>query len=59
MSERFIKLEDEITLRVSLRAVYKHEGMIGIYKVMGELAQSLEIVGQMCTELLEEENHNK
>lgn len=53
---KFISLEDEIDLRRSVRAVYKHEGLEGLFKVMGELAQSLEIVGQLAEEIIKEEN---
>ena len=57
MNNKFIGLEDEITLRRSIRAVYRHEGLIGIYTVIGELARSLEIVGEVATEILEEEEN--
>lgn len=56
---KFINLEDEIDLRRSIRAVYKHEGMIGIYKCMGELSRSLEIIGEIALEIIEEEAKNK
>ena len=57
MSEqhKFIGLEDEITLRRAIRAVYKHEGWPGIFHTMGELARSLEIVGEVAKEIDEEE----
>lgn len=55
----FISLEDEIDLRRSIRATYKHEGWQGIYQVMGELARSLQIVGEIATEIYEEEEKNK
>jgi hypothetical protein len=51
----FISLEDEIDLRRSIRAVHKHEGMEGMYTVMGELAKALEIVSEMAQTLLDEE----
>lgn len=53
---KFISLEDEIQLRISLRAVYKHEGMVGIYKCMGELSRSLEICGEIALEILIDKN---
>lgn len=59
MSDKFIGLEDEIQLRLSLRVAYKHEGIIGLYKIMGELGQSLEIVAEFTQEILEEEEKNK
>jgi hypothetical protein len=59
MENKFISLEDEILLRLSIRAVYKHEGMTGIYQAMGELARSLQIIGEIAEELLEEEDKNK
>jgi len=49
---KFISLEDEIDLRRSIRAVYKHEGMMGIYKCMGELSRSLEIIGEVALEII-------
>lgn len=57
MSEprRFISLEDEITLRRAVRMAYKHEGMAGVYKCMGELNHQLKIVAEIARELLEEE----
>ena len=55
MSDKFIGIEDEITLRRSIRAVYNNEGWIGIYQVIGELSASLRIVGEMAQELLDEE----
>ena len=55
MSDKFIGLEDEIDLRRAVRATFKHEGWMGLYKVFGELARSLEIVGEVATELMEEE----
>lgn len=59
MLNPFISLEDEIQLRLSLRAAYKHEGIIGLYKIMGELGQSLEIVAGFTQEILDEEEKNK
>ncbi len=52
---KFIGLEDEIALRMAVRATYKHEGMVGIYKCMGELSRSLEIVGEVALEILTDE----
>jgi hypothetical protein len=59
MANPFIGLEDEIDLRRAVRATFKHEGWVGIYKVFGELARSLEIVGEVATELMDEEKKNK
>jgi hypothetical protein len=59
MSNPFISLEDEITLRLSVRAAYKHEGLIGICYIMGELSRSLQIVGDIAEEILAEEKKNK
>lgn len=56
---KFINLEDEIDLRRSIRAVYKHEGMVGIYKCMGELSRSLEIIGEVTLEILTDEEKNQ
>ena len=56
---KFISLEDEIDLRRSVRATYKHEGMVGVYRCMGELARSLEIVGEITLEILTEEGKGK
>ena len=56
MSNPFINLEEEIQLRLSIRAAFKHEGWIGMFKIMGELSQSLQIVVQVAQELMEEEN---
>jgi hypothetical protein len=53
---KFIKLEDEIMLRRSVKAAFAHEGWPGLYMIMGELSRSLEIVGEVAIELLEEEN---
>jgi hypothetical protein len=58
MDKKFIDLEDEINLRRSLRAVFSHEGIAGLYQVMGELGQSLEIVAEFTQEVLDEENKN-
>lgn len=59
MIEKFIGLEDEIDLRRSIREVFKLEGMVGVYQVMGEIASSLEIVAEIAQELLAEEEKNK
>ena len=56
MINPFINLEDEITLRLSIRAAYKHEGFEGICHILGELAQSMQIVSEVALELMEEEN---
>ena len=56
---KFISLEDEIILRRALRIAYEHEGMIGIYKCMGEMNRSLQITCEMAKELLDEEAKNK
>lgn len=56
MSNPFICLEDEITLRRAFRSVYKNEGMTGVYQAMGELVTSLKIAAEIAKELLEEEN---
>ena len=60
MNEKhFIDLEDEIELRRTIRSVYKHEGMLGVYTVMGELAASLHVVAELAQELLSEEEKGK
>ncbi|MGH7974859.1 MAG: hypothetical protein ACREBR_04990 [bacterium] len=56
---KFICLEDEIILRRAVRVAYEHEGMVGVYKCMGEMARSLEIVAEMAQELLDEERKAK
>lgn len=55
MSNPFIGLEDEIDLRRAVRAIHKHEGWAGIWRAIGELARSLEIVGDIVIEIHEEE----
>jgi hypothetical protein len=61
MSEpyKFISLSDEIDLRRAIRATYKHEGMIGVYQAMGELSRSLEIIGEVALEIINDEEKNK
>jgi hypothetical protein len=59
MLNPFIGLEDEIDLRRSIRAAYKHEGWVGLYKVMGELSQSLQIVAEVALEINDEEKKEK
>jgi len=59
MANRFIGLEDEIILRRALRQTYKHEGMVGLFKCMGELNDSLRIAAEVTKEILEEEQKNK
>ncbi len=59
MSNPFICLEDEIILRRSIRAVYKHEGVQGIYQVLGELGRSMQIVLEVFKEIINEEEKNK
>ena len=60
MSEyQFIGIEDEIMLRQSVRAVFKHEGWPGIFKCMGELSRSLEIVGEVAQEIDAEQRKNQ
>lgn len=59
MNKKFISLEDEIEIRRSIRAVYKLEGMMGVYEVMGEIAASLEIVSMMAQELLADEDKKR
>lgn len=57
---KFISLEEEIALRVAIRQIYKHEGLIGVFTAMGEIGRSLEIFGEVAKELLdEEEKKNK
>jgi hypothetical protein len=48
---KFISLEDEIDLRRSVRAVFKHEGWVGVLKCMGEISRSLEIVAEVAQEI--------
>ena len=59
MENKFICLEDEIILRRSIRAVFKHEGHNGIIQVLGELGRSMQIILEMAIELAEEEDKNK
>lgn len=59
MSNPFIGLEDEIDLRRAVKAAYKHEGWVGLYRVMGELSQSLQIVAEVALEISEEEKKDK
>jgi hypothetical protein len=59
MGNKFIGIEDEVDLRRSLRAAYNHEGIIGIFTIMGELSAALKITGEMAQELLDEEEKNK
>jgi hypothetical protein len=59
MTDKFIDLEDEIQLRLSVRAAFKHEGWTGMYHILGELAQSMEIVSQVALEIMEEEKKGK
>lgn len=59
MDNRFISLEDEIQLRMSIKSVYKHEGIAGVYQVMGELITSFQIVSEVAQEILEEEKKNQ
>jgi hypothetical protein len=59
MSQKFISLEDEITLRRAIRVAYNHEGMIGVYQCLGEMARSLEIGAEVAQELLAEEDKKK
>lgn len=46
-------------MRRAVKAAYKHEGMVSVYQCMGEIANSLEIVGEVAQELLEEEEKNR
>lgn len=55
---RFLSLEDEIILRRALRMTYKHEGMEGLFKCIGELNDSILIIAQLAKEILEEEKAN-
>jgi hypothetical protein len=59
MAEQFIGLEDEIILRRAVRIAYQHEGMVGVYRCMGEMNRSLQIVAEVAKELLEEEDKKK
>jgi hypothetical protein len=59
VSNPFIGLEDEIDLRRAVKAAYKHEGWVGLYRVMGELSQSLQIVAEVALEISEEEKKDK
>lgn len=58
MAHNFISFEDEIQLRLSIRAAYKHEGWTGIINIMGELATSLQIVLDVAKELRDEKENN-
>jgi hypothetical protein len=55
MADKFINLEDEIMLRRSIRAAYRHEGWPGLYHIIGELSRSLEIVSDVILEIHNEE----
>lgn len=57
MSERykFIGLEDEIILRRAVRVAFEHEGWVGLFKCMGEMSRSLEIVSEVALEINAEE----
>jgi len=55
MNNPFISLEDEIDLRRGIRAAYKHEGWVGLYKIMGELSQGLQIAAEVALEISDEE----
>jgi hypothetical protein len=57
MADPFIGLEDEITLRRSVRAVFKHEGVQGIFQVLGELARSMQIVIETFRDIVDEEEN--
>ena len=56
MSNPFISLEDEIQLRLSIKAADKHEGMDGLITILGELGRSMEIVCDVAREIMDEEN---
>lgn len=55
----FIKLEDEILLRRAIRIAYEHEGMAGIYMIMGELSRSVEIAAEVAKEILDEDQKKR
>lgn len=59
MAERFISLEDEILFRRALHNTYKHEGMVGIYKCLGEMNAAMKITAEVARELLAEEAKRK
>lgn len=59
MLNPFIGLEDEIILRRAIRVAYEHEGWEGLYKVMGELSQSLQIAAEVALEINEEEKKKR
>lgn len=55
MVDRFICLEDEIILRRSIKAAFKHEGWSGMVAILGELSRSMQIVLEVAKELIEED----
>ena len=55
MNNPFLDLEAEIDLRRAIKAAYKHEGWVGIYRVQGELTQSLKIAAEVALEIVQEE----
>jgi len=48
---KFISLEDEIILRRAVRIAYKHEGWAGIYRCIGEMYRSIQIIAEVALEI--------
>lgn len=55
MANKFIGLEDEISIRRAVRQAYKHEGRNGIFKCIGEASDWLHIVLEVSQDILDEE----
>lgn len=55
-ADKFICLEDEIILRRSIKAAFKHEGWSGMIAILGELSRSMQIVLEVATEIKDEED---
>jgi len=53
-----IDIYDEAQLRLSIRNVYKNEGVQGLLNCIGELSESLTIVLEVSKEIMIEENPN-
>jgi hypothetical protein len=57
---KFISLEDEITLRLAFKSVLDGpEGLSGLLQAMGELADSLQIAGDVLKEYSDEQEKKK
>jgi hypothetical protein len=56
MPNRYIGLEDEILLRRSIKAAFKHEGWPGMIAILGELSRSIQIVLEVVKDIQDEED---